>query len=283
MSGIAYAVIVMVCFGVGSAFWKIPARAVGPIRAVYFRQLYVVTILGAVLFFVPQPPPFGLSDLGVAILIALFGYLPLYFFLRAVSSGVVGVVSGIANAKVLVTIVLGQLFLGDTLTGRQWALTLILVVALVGLAWQPLSPTSKRLVDGAGDALIACLLWGIVYFVVAFPVSKLGPFYFAFILELGVLCAAIVHLKSSATPPLPLPHSAWPALALCVITAVIGTVSYNIAISRAPISIVAAISFSSPVVATLIARVAFGERLRPLQLVAMATIVLALSAHALGL
>lgn len=286
MSGIELAIVVMLCFGLGSAFWKVPAQAVGPVRAVYYRQLVVTNLLGVIVLFTPKPIGCTTSDFLLAALISLFGYLPLYFFLRALSLGVVGVVSGIANAKVLITILLGQLILGDTISGLQWGLIVVLVVALFGLAWQPATASAKigiaRLATGSLDAFIACVLWGIVYFVVAFPVARFGPYYFAFMLELGVLCAAVIHLKLGSIPTTPLPRTAVAPLLVCVATAVVGTVSYNLAITRAPISLVAAISFSSPVIATLAARAAFKERLRPLQLVSMLTIILVLAVLALS-
>ena len=285
MNGVQLAIVVMICFGVGGAFWKAPAQAVGPVRAVYYRQLFVTSLLGVLLLFVPAPTNCSVQDIAIAALIALFGYLPLFFFLRAISRGVVGVISGIANAKVLVTIILSQLFLGDEIAASQWGLIFVLVSTLFGQPWEP-SPVGKggamRLADGAADAFIACVLWGAVYFLVAFPVAKLGPYYFAFILEVGVLCAAMLHLKLARIEHKSLPRDVRLPLLICVATAVIGTVSYNLAITRAPISIVAAISFSSPVVATLVARTVFGEKLRPLQLVSMVTIVVVLSALSLG-
>lgn len=279
MGGLELAIVVMLCFGVGSAFWKIPAQAVGPVRAVYYRQLFVTNLLGLVLLFVPKPVGCTVPDLLIAILIALFGYLPLYFFLRAISRGVVGVVSGIANAKVLITILLGHLFLGDAITVQQWLLIAILVSALFGLAWQPpvLGQASIRLAAGSLDAFIACVLWGVVYFVIAFPVAKFGPYYFAFLLELGVLCASMFHLRIGGIPASVLPPQAYRPLLVCVLTAVVGTLSYNLAISRASISLVAAISFSSPVIATLTAAIAFRERLGPRQLGSMVVIVVVLT------
>lgn len=281
MGGIELAIVVMLCFGIGSAFWKIPAQTVGPIRAVYYRQLFVTNILGLLLILVPKPLGYSTTDLCVAVLISLFGYLPLFFFLRAVSGGAIGVVSGIANAKVLITILLGHVFLGDSVSPSQWLLIVVLVVALIGLAWRPTSAElprdGLRLAAGSGDAFIACVLWGIVYFVIAFPVAKFGPYYFAFLLELGVLCASLLHLRLAAVPPTALPREAYLPLAICVASAVLGTVSYNLAISRTSISLVAAISFSSPVVATLTAGAVFRERLHPRQLLSMIVIIVALT------
>lgn len=278
MTGIPCAFVAMLSFGIGGAFWKSPARAVGPVHAVYHRQLYVCTALGLLVLACAPPVHPSAAELATAVGISLFGYLPLLFFLKAISKGVVGIVTGIANAKVVPTILLGQLVFGEQVGPSQWALVVVLVIGLFGLAWEPRADGSAggSLADGSAEALAACILWGIAYFLFALPVRAIGPLHFAFILETGVMCAAIFHLRVSGSPHVPLPEPVRVPLAICVVCAVIGTISYNLAVATAPVSTVAAISFSAPLVSTLVARVRFNERLRPLQAASMLAIVLAL-------
>lgn len=272
MTGVTLAFVAMLSFGIGGAFWKAPATAVGPVHAVYYRQQWVCVILGLLLLVAESAPHPTFIEVVIAVAISLLGYLPLLFFLKAISKGVVGIVTGIANAKVVVTILLGQLILGEDVTAQQWMLIAVLVIGLFGLAWEP-RETDGSLAEGSKEALAACVLWGLVYFLFAFPVRALGPLHFAFILETGVLCAALMHIRFAKLDPVPLPASARMPLFICVACAVAGTASYNLAVATTAVSRVAAISFSAPLVSTAVARLRFNERLRPMQLCSMFLII----------
>jgi drug/metabolite transporter (DMT)-like permease len=146
----------------------------------------------------------------------------------------------------------------------HWLSILLILLGVLSLSfnlrdWR--SASGPALIAEAPLALLAGTLWGLVYFLSKYMVLWFGALPAAFMLELGVLAGAGIHLlHSKGRLSLP-PHPLLPTLALLALCGVAGTLFYNLGLESANVSIVAALCFSSPLVAALYGLVVYKEKL----------------------
>ena len=114
---------------------------------------------------------------------------------------------------------------------------------------------------GVGYALLACILWGVVFFLFKFPVNILGPILTSFIIEFIILICAGFNIFVSKEKLKFNDNSLWKWLIAAGFFTAIGTIFYNLGINIANISLVSAIAFSNPLVASIMGAVIYKEKL----------------------
>ncbi len=242
----------------------------------------LVNIVGAVLFGVYYlifiRHPFQVNDGGI-ILCALAGFaitLASAFFFTALHKGPVGIVSALSSTYPAVTLILAVAVFGATINTEQGAGFLMVVVGVVtaaGLHAQKTQLESKT-GSGAWTALLAALLWGVGYGVLAEGVRLIG-WQTASLVQFGVLavcCLSFVVVGwkkgavSTSTLKTALKNRAILGAAIAQQT---GAILLNVGLSNDTTggSIIVALSACYPVLTTIMAYFIFKERIPALAMV----------------
>lgn len=156
------------------------------------------------------------------------------------------------------------------------SIILILVgVILISLDFNDLknSHLFKRS-SGIPYALITCFLWGLVYFLFKIPVNVLGPILTSFILELGILLYSGIHISLSKSGYSLSNKKILLYVFLVAFFGAIGTLFFNLGIKNYNVSIVAALTFANPLVATLYGKIVYKEKLYLQQYMAIALMII---------
>ena len=267
----------MVGFGVSNAMARIPASEIGALRTLLYRGI-CITLLQLVLLMICVPSvvtPYGLM-LGIGV--AIFAYFPVMFFYKALSLGRVGIVVPIANCSAVITTMLAVCFFTEPFTLNQGVSSLVIIIGilLISLNLKDFEKSDLlQLESGVPYALVACVLWGILFFAYKFPVSYIGPILTSFFVELGVMIMCFCHMKLRGES-VSVPSGYFKYLIPIALFGVIAGVSYNIGISSSAISLVVMLYMASPLVSTLYARVFYQEKLSKQQYVGVAFSILGL-------
>ncbi len=279
-TGILFGLLAFIGYGLSDAVVAVPVRAMDMRRLIFYRNLIIASLLLlAVLLFGAWPTVSALWwFLGIGIV--LFGFIPLATYYIAIQRGKLGIIAPIAKSSLLVTVLLAVVFLGESLTVMQTiALCLILFgIILLSVKFDDFKNSDLfSLRHGVPFALLSCLGWGVVFFLFKFITVHFGPLFSALLVESGVLAGATLCLLAAPKERKRLWHlpsgRILTHIIIIAVTTLIGTTSYMYGVSLAPVSIVTALAFSSPIVAVLYGRIALKEQLRPLQYVAGVLVV----------
>ena len=266
--GIIFGLIAMLGYGLGNALTQVPVREIGERRTAFFRNSIISLMLFVILVAYLPESNFSLEYIAIAFVISFIGFIPMISFYKALKLGKVGVVAPIGSSSVVFTILLSIIFFGEVLSAAQ-IISMAAIVAgilLISVNFRDLRGSDIfRLSSGVPYAIVACILWGLVYFLFKIPVSVLGPILTSFIIEFGVLISSWISLKmAGAEIGKPDPRM-WRYIFAIAILMAMGTLFYNIGVKSYDVSIISAITFSSPIVSTLYARFAYKERISALQ------------------
>ncbi|MBI4020267.1 MAG: DMT family transporter [Candidatus Aenigmarchaeota archaeon] len=282
--GILFGLIAMVGYGLDHAIMKVPLKSLGVRKTIFFRNIFLSALLFAVLALFWQDAVFSQYYLLIAVGIALIGYIGLASFAKGLRVGKAGVVTPIANSSLVFTILFAVAFFSEALTPIQ-LLAIALIIAGIILESVNfrhfkesgiLSPSS-----GIPFALLTCLLWGLIYFLLKIPVTVLGPILTSFVFELGILVFSGAGMLITRKPFGGVNRKMIPYLALVGIFGALGTVFFNLGITYASVSIIAALTAANPLVTVLYGRLAYKDRLNAKQYLALLLMVAGVAAIAL--
>lgn len=261
--GIIFALISMAGYGLSNAISKPAAKGLGSQKTLFYRNIVVSLILFLLLLANFKNAHFSGFYVFVALLISLVGYVPIIAFYEAIKRGKVGIIAPIGSSSLIVTIFLSLVFLKETLTGNQIAAILFIVFGIVLISVNFKDFKNSHLFSissGVPFALIACFGWGLVFFLLKFPVTKLGPVFSGFILETGLVFISGVHLRAVKSD-YKVNKTYYKYIFLMALGVTAGTLFYGYGINVTSVSIVAAISGCAPLVATMYGKLVYKEKL----------------------
>ncbi len=266
-SGLAYALLAMLGFGLGDAISKVPSRQFGPEKTIFYRNIFSLLFLSAIFIFFFRSYNFSFSVAFLALLIGLIGYLPLLSFYRAMKSGKVGVIAPIANSSLVFTTLFSLAFYHETLSIMQ-LISIIIVFAgmiLVSVDFNDFKNSDFfSFSSGIPYALLTCFLWGLVFFLSKIPITFVGPFLTALLIEIGVLIMNFAHMAHSKIEFSVKAGHAKKLVAYSLLLGFFGAAGSlfsNLAIENYKLSIVSAIVFANPVVSAIYGNIVYRERL----------------------
>lgn len=273
--GIIFGIISMLGFGISTGITKVPLKSIGNQMTIFFRGIFMSLIIFLVLLFY-LPASLSPFYLVIALVIGVIGYFPLFTFYKGLKRGKIGVISPVSNSSIIFTVLFSIVFFGETLNIIQsYAIVLIIIgVFLVSVNFRDLKGSNLfKFSSGIPFALMTCLGWGLFFFLVKIPVTFIGPVLTAFMVEFVIMIMAGINMRASRIP-FKIPNKR--ILIYIVILSVFGSagaIFFNMGISVSSVSIVAALSKSSPWVTTLYGRVAYKEKLKAAQYVAIVLIL----------
>jgi len=272
--GILFGLLAMIGFGMSNALSRFPAQKLGALRTMLYRGIGVAALQFILLLFV-FPNAVTVRGIAIALAVAVFSYLPIMFFYKGLHYGNVGIISPIANSSAIITTLLAVVIFKESLSGAQWISGLLVVVGiiLISLNFRDLKNSHlMKLSSGVPFALLACLGWGITFFLFKFPVSLVGPVMTSFVVEFVILLICAAQMKR-AKEDFSLPAGFGKYLISLVLFGFVGTLAYNYGIKSSAVSVVAMLYMANPLVATTYARIAYKEKLSMQQYIAIGIII----------
>lgn len=270
MQAIIFAIISYIGWGTGDIFGTIATRKIGA----YSTTFWFLVIQTALLICFA---PFFINDLKnispTLLLLTLFlgcigttGLIAFYEALRYSNASLVGTISASFAA---VSVVLSVIFLKETVTYAQ---TISITVIFVGILISTLDLADLK---GAGMfknkgivlSIAAMLLWGIYFTFLKIPVREIGWFWPVVISNLSLvvvlLYMKIRHVKLEKIND----KSVLPALLANSILLGIGLLSFNYAISKGLVAVVAPIAGSYPSLFAILAFFAFHDPIKKREII----------------
>jgi uncharacterized membrane protein len=282
--GILFGLIAMVVWGLADPFVKIITRKIGTYHTVLYRAVVsFLFLLVIALFFagtVAVPGTLLLFLLGMGFL----GFLAFFLYVKGIEAGNVSVISPIAHASVIITVLLSLFFFRESLKLTQiLAMSIIILgIILISFKYSEFKKT-RNLAKGIGFALAALIGWGFLFFLWKIPLAYTSPIIVAFYVEALLFFYTLI----SAVPlkkKIFVPKFNKKLLGLVVIAGILpalGSLFYTIGINLEYVSLVVPIASASPFIAVIASAAFLKEKLELNQKIAVAMIVIGLIAIAL--
>ena len=274
---ILFGLIAMVGYGLSNAIAQVPSKEIGSRKTIFYRNIFVSILLLAVLLPFLKETVFSPKYILITLAIAFIGYFSLMAFYKALKVGKVGIVSPLANSSVIFTVLLSIIFFGEILSTIQFlAIALIILgIILVSLNFKDLKNSHLfKISSGIPYALLTCFIWGLVFFLFKIPVNVIGPILTSLTLEFGIMIYSGIHIHfSKLNFSLPNKKILLPIFLVAFFGA-IGTLFFTLGIKNYSVSLVAAITFANPLVATLYGKIVYKEKLHLQQYFAIALMIL---------
>lgn len=271
---ILFGLISMFSYGLANTYSLPLAKRHGPARFLLLRGIVVC----AILLVLAIPNLHYLSNwqaVLAALGIGIFGYLPPLAFTHGIKISRISIVAPIAGTAPFITVLLSVLLLNTHLHGIQWLGIAVIILANIAVSVNFRSLRSSnilKLASGVPYALVAALLWGLVYFLLIYPTRSLGPWVSALLLEFGLVIAATVHLKFKREE-LQVAKAADKLLIFNAVVIALGTLGFTIGVKYFNVGLVAALANSTAVVSIIAATLVHHERLTRMEKVLAAFMI----------
>jgi bacterial/archaeal transporter family protein len=275
--GVLFGLLAMLGFG----FSKIPAKMllkkIDVPTALTYQYLFMgIFFWGFGLFYLPSIPVPDAATWARLVYTSVIGALAVYCFFHGITRSKVSLVSPIANASLLLTIVLSLIFYNERPLPLQWV---GIIFVLIGVFF--ISQSSRFQANdfhGVKYGLITLMGWGVYWFLVKPLVVTLGALPAAMYLE--VLNGIMVVLLFVVFPRKKLPVQSivpyLPLIALMALLVSVGSISFNIGITTASVALVVTLMQCSGFVTVIASYFMLGERITHKQKLAVAGIIMGL-------
>jgi len=276
--GILFGIIAMFSWGIGDFFVAKAVRNVG-----VFRTFFWSTVLGLVPFLIIFALFFKFSAVSLftgLLLIAIsslffVGVLSLY---KGFKIGVISIISPIASAGAVVTVILSLIFLKEVLSAPQ-AIGVSLAILgsiLASFKFHGLIKLKlKKLATGVEFAVIAMLTGGVAFVLLDITISELGWFMPLFFIRIIGFFLAMIY-AGAAKKNISFPINIWWILLVIIILEAIAMLSIGAGISSDLTAIVVPVSSAFPAITIILARIFFKEILELNQKIGVVSIMVGL-------
>jgi len=281
---IVYALISMVAFGLSNGIMKDYVRKYGSTQIIVYRNVVAIPVIFIAVLLFRDQQNFSPKHVILSILLACITYFALYFYMKALSNGKVGIVSPISNLRAIIASIIGVTFLQDTLNLPQGMsiLAIVFATSLISLDFKNLKNSQiLNIKSGIAYSFLAALIWGFTIPFFSPLAAKLGAFLFAFLLEGTVLLMSSSQTllkRENLLPPKKDLRKDWLPLVFTGLLVGIGSIFINLGFSTGRIGIVAAVGGSSPLIATIYAGIIYKERLHKKHYLAILIIIIGIFA-----
>ncbi len=235
------------------------------------RNALVVILLTLVLAAFRIPYSLDPDFLGIAIFLAFLAYLGFLFFLLSLKTGKVGVVVPVVSAQIIISSLIGFLFFDEVFEPLKiFSVGIVcLGIILTSINFKDLKNSSLfSMESGIPYAILAALFWGVAFPYFSLPSKHLGAFFYALLVEIVVLCSALIHiflktrLKFLNTWVEALKGQtlrSWLVIGVLTVLSAIGSVFLNLAYETGQVSLVSALQGSSSIISIITAAFLYKE------------------------
>lgn len=260
-------------YGIANSLSKITGNKVGFIRGAILQSFFSVVILGIYNYFFGT---FAGNYFWILITIAfgIYGYFPLINFIKAISTGKIGVIIPVIDMNIIYPIILSAFFLNQKLSllGILFMILILIGVGILSINFKELKESNIfKKESGVQFALVAAVLWGVGYFIWNYPVAQIGAVNTSIFVEAGVLIAALFHLFIIRKEKLfgTIPYEVLKIGFIIGICGSMGDLGVNLGIASVGVPVTMAVMGGRPAVGALAGYLVFKEKLTSKQILAI--------------
>jgi len=274
--GIIFGIIAMFGWGASDFFVTKSARGTNLFKAFLWSQIIALAIMLPVFLIFFKLPQFSFMIIGLILASGILTVIANLTFYKGLQVGKVSIIMPVESCWAIVTVLLSLTLLSEVLTGMQ-ATGIIIILAgaiLVSFKWKDLLKIKNPAI-GVKYAVIAAVAFGIDFVIIDILVGKIG--WFLPIFFIGTITAAYMLLYSGTTKrDITFPKNVWLFIILVGILDTVAYLSYSVGVTSEYGSIVAPIGAASPVVAIILAKIFFKERLEMNQMIGIVSVMVGL-------
>ena len=194
--------------------------------------------------------------------LAVINFASMALFYKSLELNQLSIASPIIYSSVLVTVLLGVIFLKESLNMIQIVSVLLVMTGIVILTYKP--KAKIRIDFSVIIPVLAMILFGVYYFLVKITTQYFRPINVTWSINLltGLMCIplAIKHYKDKPS------FRTLNLIVLLGMLNIFGFLAFNIAITLAPLSVVTLIKSSTPAVTIFFAFSLLKEKISPFEI-----------------
>jgi transporter family protein len=258
--GILFGILAMISWGAADFFVANAVKREKAIKVLLWSQITTLVISGLAYLLFFKLPEMSTSTI---IMLALCGVLSVISwgaFYKGLQIGKVSIISPVANCWPVITIALSILFLGESLTTIQGLGVMLAIIGavLVSFKFHDLLKL-RNLAQGVPYAIVGFFGWGIMFYLLAILIPRIGWFFPMFFIKLFSVLYLVVYFKF-AGKAVSFPGKIWLLVLLIGAFEMIASLSYSFGITLQYTAIIAPIIAGVPMVTVILARIFFKER-----------------------
>lgn len=261
---IFFALISYLGWGIGDVFGTSATRKLGSFSISFWSAIFSIILISLYV-------PFASGDLAritadmclLSFALGAFGVAGILSFNEGLRVGNAPLVGTIAASFSALVVVFSMIFLGERLTPAQAVAIIIVFLGLLlsTLDLKGIKNKEEKLVNrGVFWAVVAMVTWGIWFTFIKIPVQRMGWFWPTYLAWLAAL-SLLLLLRNFRGVKLKSPNfkNAFLPLLSAVVLLRVAEFSYNIAISKGLVVIVAPIAGSYPTLFAVLAHLVFKD------------------------
>lgn len=207
----------------------------------------------------------------------IIGALAIISRYKAIELGKASIISPLGKTYVLLVILIGILFFGESISLSKGVGALLILAAAGIISFQGKRLSDLSIESGVPFIALSVIGWGIYYSLLKPIVAALGPFQATLFLEIGitafVLLYAIIRKKNTSLPN----KGASRFIVASAFLVFIGSMMYNFSVAAIGVVLTAIILSATPAVNLIASRVLLGEKLSVVKYAAILLLVLGLA------
>ena len=265
--GLIFGIIAFLAWGTADFFAAVAVRKSGSFKTFLWSQTLGIFffVLALVLFY--EPIHFTWINLFLLVFLGILSVVSYLAFYKGLEVGEVAVVSPIASAWALVTVILSLIFLHESLNRIQIIAVSLLILGSVLISFHYhdlLQFKFKKTFVGVKYALVALFTWGVYFFLLSYLVKDWGWFMPIFSLKILSLLFLWSYAKKTQKD-ITFPKNIFIYLFLIGFLEVIAFLAYGSGLRVEMSSLIAPISAAFPMVTVILARIFLKEHWEPNQ------------------
>jgi drug/metabolite transporter (DMT)-like permease len=260
---ISWGILTLLMWGLADFLVRVVAVRIGSVSTAFFVQSIGLAVPGAGLAILILSSGLGdvtwLTIAWLAPLMALLSSLAYMVYYTGLERGSVSIVSSVASAWLLVSVLVAALVLGESVSVEQLVLIAVVLAGILTIGVQPGNGTGKS--SGIGYGLAAMILLGVALALSKPLTEAAGPFLavltaraLASVVTLGLMRARSLALTWPSTR-----MGVWVLVGAALLDAV-GFVTYYIGVERAPVVLIAPFAAAHPLGTIVLAMLFLRER-----------------------
>lgn len=263
------------------------SRVVGSLRVTAGMQFVTAVIFAAMVVITGTTLPTDARSIGLAVLLGMIGAGAYLGYFTGLQFGPIAVVSGMVAAFGGLTVVLSVLFRGESLTLLQAAGATIATVGvlLTGLAFDGGLRSVRFAGPGVAFAVVALVLFSLMAITTDIALETmtwLQVYSIARVVNaaIGIVAIVILTVVGHRLVARPVDGPSWPptrvvgAITIAGVLDVLGLIAFATGLESAPTWMVSLAASFGPAITILVAVALLGERLRPVQWLGLAGILI---------
>lgn len=270
-AAILLGVVALVAWGFSNVLYKLAAEHHPPVNNLFYLILFEVLFTIPLLLFFPLEAVSTFHIL-LIILISILGFSGLFLYFKGIDTGAISVVAPITAASPVIAVILSLLFLGEILSGMQFAAIGIIIAGSITVSLVTNKRRIKKPEKAVMYAAAASVVWGVMAVLLAFVLDSVGWFMYIVIGRLfGII--ALAALLSSGKINVRTSRKGFAYAFIGTVFDFGGFVAFVIGLSIVNASIITPVAMAFPALVVILAAIILKERMYAYQYVAIAFVV----------